>query len=714
VSTPRWRSVLRGPSETVFALLAAYFVLATLYAWQAWRRETPTIFTDELELTQISRAISQVGHPERRGEAYGFTTLVPWFTAPFWWISNVATAYEVIKYFQALVMALAIFPAFAIARTVVSRPWALFAAIATIAAPALSYAPILVEEPFAYPIAVLALWLIVRAIARPTLKTVGLAAAACLVGILTRSQLVALATTLLLALLALAWTSASMRRWRSTWTSWDRVRAFTLGVGLVLAFSAVMGHHSLEWAEVTAFWKGRIFEYGAWAAGAFAIGIGVVPVIALLAVFAVPQLERKRHGTRTFLIVSGAAVSSFVWYAAIKGAYLSTLGYGGIVERNLIYLTPLAFVATAIILERVRPPIWAVAGSAAVVFATLVATPVNRGVEQFPYYEAHGLAILAFLNRELSWPLERIETAATLAAIVGGLLLVGVGVLRGRGGRAGSAAAVGLAVALLAWNLTNEIYAAIGEHDFSSAVAKNLPTPHDWIDRVVGSDKVTIFGQNISNGNHVWDNEFWNRSVVKVWSVEGSAPGPGHGVTPDLVKADGTLWPSPETPYILEVNGVEVVGDEVARSEGAVLVRIGKTFRLRASQEKIEGDGWMKATAAYNRFDVSQDGNSIAVVNLSRQAFCPIGVRLPGQITVKIGPLGVDASKEPALASVTASETVYVPACGFRPVGLPAPKGPWRIEIEAQTFVPAEIDPKHSSDTRSLGARVSFAVVPAA
>ena len=94
-------------------------------------------------------------------------------------------------------MALAIFPAFAIARTVVSRPWALFAAIGTIAAPALSYAPILVEEPFAYPIAVLALWLIVRAVERPEpARPLRLAAAACVVGMLTRSQLVALATTL--------------------------------------------------------------------------------------------------------------------------------------------------------------------------------------------------------------------------------------------------------------------------------------------------------------------------------------------------------------------------------------------------------------------------------------------------------------------------------------------------------------------------------------
>ena len=134
-----------APSDTVLALCGAYFLLATLYAWQAWRRETITILTDELEFTQISRAISEVGHPERRGVSYGFTSLAPWFTAPFWWIQKVSTAYEAIKYFQALVMALAIFPAYGIASRILSKPWALFAAVGTIAAPALSYSPILVE-----------------------------------------------------------------------------------------------------------------------------------------------------------------------------------------------------------------------------------------------------------------------------------------------------------------------------------------------------------------------------------------------------------------------------------------------------------------------------------------------------------------------------------------------------------------------------------------
>ena len=157
----------RARVEGIVPLVGAYLLLATLFAWQAWRRETPTIFSDELETTQISRAIAETGHAARRGESYGFTSLVPWLTAPLWWLHPVATAYEAIKTVQAFVMAAAIFPAYLLARRVVSPGWAYFAAVAAIAGPALSYSPILVEEPWAYPAATLALWLTVRAVDAP-------------------------------------------------------------------------------------------------------------------------------------------------------------------------------------------------------------------------------------------------------------------------------------------------------------------------------------------------------------------------------------------------------------------------------------------------------------------------------------------------------------------------------------------------------------------
>ena len=359
---PCGRRVTRGrESRGSSRCVGAYLLLSTLYAWQAWRRETPTIFTDELELTQLARSIAETGEPARRGEAYGFSSLVPWLTAPFWWLEPVSSAYEALKTVQAFVMAAAVFPAYLLARIVVTEPWAYFAAVATIAAPALSYAPILVEEPWAYPAATLALWLTVRAIDRPTRWTLALAVGACVLAVLIRSQLAALFGALAFGVLTLVWRTDTMRRWRATWTTWDWVGAVALGVGATIALVAFLGHRSGEWEVAATAWKDRMVEYGSWAGGAFAIGIGVLPAIALLALLAVPGSERARPGVRAFVVVAGGAVVSFGWYAAIKGAYLSTAFSSLIVERNLVYLTPLAFVATAYLLMRAAAPVWAVA-----------------------------------------------------------------------------------------------------------------------------------------------------------------------------------------------------------------------------------------------------------------------------------------------------------------------------------------------------------------
>ena len=52
-------------------LLIVYFALAALYAWQASRHPVPTIFTDELELTQLSRAIARRARRHGAGSRMG-------------------------------------------------------------------------------------------------------------------------------------------------------------------------------------------------------------------------------------------------------------------------------------------------------------------------------------------------------------------------------------------------------------------------------------------------------------------------------------------------------------------------------------------------------------------------------------------------------------------------------------------------------------------
>jgi hypothetical protein len=706
-------TVRRRPSETLLALLGAYLLLCCLFLWQAWRRETPTIFTDELELTQLSRSIAETGEPARRGVPLGFTSLVPWLTAPFWWIDQVATAYGAIKYYQALVMAAALFPAYGIARFAVSPPWAVFAAVGTIATPALSYAPMLVEEPFAYPAAALALWLILRASVRPRPLDVALAGGAALLAMLVRSQLISLVGVLAISLLVVGWRSAPMCRWRTTWSRGDWTGAVLLGLGLFFTVTAVIGSRSADWSEVTSNWKGRILEYGSWAGGAFAIGVGLLPAIALLSIPFAPARERRDPRMRAFVTVSAASVVTVAWYAALKGAYISTVFSSLIVERNLIYLTPLALAALAAILARGAAPWWAIVGAGAAVLALVIATPIDRGIDNFPYYEAHGLAILALLNRELAWPLGRIDAALVVVVVTATAALVGRVLFEGRASVV-KGLAVGVAAFTLVWGLAAEIYAEVGEHDRSQQFSLSFTDPPEWIDNAVGDAKVTVLAQQVTDANEIWLNEFWNRSITQVWSVEGSAPGPGGTVTPDLANPDGTLTPEPGTPYVLAVNGVELAGEEVARGapDGPVLVRIGDEFRLRANVVGVYADGWMARSAAYNRFDVSGDGPGLARVSLSRETFCPEGgAKPPGIVQVRIGTIGVGQDKQPAIDRLTGTETVYLPACGTRDVAFPAPPHPWRIEVVADTFVPAEVDPR-KSDRRALGAVVNFGFVP--
>ena len=140
-------------------LLVGVLALGILYAWLAWEHKAPWLFTDELEMTQISRAIAETGHPARRGVAYQFTSLVPFFTAPAWLVHDTRTAYDLAKYIGVAAMVATAFPTYWLARTIVPPRYALFAALGAVAVPALAYSSQLLEEPFAYPAAALAFFL---------------------------------------------------------------------------------------------------------------------------------------------------------------------------------------------------------------------------------------------------------------------------------------------------------------------------------------------------------------------------------------------------------------------------------------------------------------------------------------------------------------------------------------------------------------------------
>ena len=697
-------------------LLVVYFSLAALYAWQASRRPVPTIFTDELELTQLARAIAETGEPARRGEPYGLATLVAYALAPVWWLGSATASWAAAKLVLVLAMTATVFPAYGLARMVVPKWYALAAAGASVAVPALAYSPILVEEPLAYPVSTTALWLIARSLQRPTWGRTAAAFMISVVAVLTRTQLAVLFVVLALGLLWIAWQSEPARTWRTEWSRWDWIGAVTLAVGICFALAAAVGHLSTAWRNTMLVFKDRIFEHASWAVGALAIGIGVLPMLIGVAALARPRSEARDPRTRAFVTTSVAALVVFVAYAGIKGAYNSTVFSTLIVERNLIYLCPILFIATALALARGVGRGWAIAGAA--VFTLYVVTAVPLRLDQYPYYEAHGLSIAAFANRELAWSEGTIEGVLVAACVVGLVVTVALKLLRPHSVAfawvAGTAA-----VAVIAWSMTGQVYAAEGERLFAERIDRNLPRPYDWVEEATGGGSVVVLGQQISDATGIWLTEFFNPSLRKMWSLDGSAQKVGGPIlTPDLDAVDGTLTPVPGTEYVLAVNGVSLQAPIVAQRENAVLYRVdGGPVQLKEALVGRESDGWMVgssedpvARASYTRYDVSDDEPGLAVLRLTRLGWCPDpGARTTGKATVRIGAVGIGPDNQPRIDRVTEEREFDIRDCESSGTTLSPPNVPWRMEVTvAPTFIPAEIDPS-KSDRRRLGAVVDRA-----
>jgi len=687
-----------------FALALAYLLLATLYAWQASRRLSPTIFVDEIELAQLSRSIAETGSPARRGEPFS-QTLYAYLLAPAWWLDDTKAAWEAVKLIGVLVMTATVFPAYALARYVVSRPWAVAAAVASVAAPPLAYAPYLMQEPIAYPLATTGLWLAARYVAAPTWLRFAVALGFAAVASQFRGELAVLAGVVLVGAVHHAWRASWFTGWRASWTRGDWIGLGTLLLGLTLVASAAAGHRSEEWYVATGFLKQKLVEHGGWALAAVGLGIGVLPLVAGLAVLVSPQLRATARG-RAFVVTGLAAVAGFTAYAALKGAYVSTVLGPLVVERNLIYVVPVLFAATAAALVHAAYHPWAL--GAAALFTLVLLRDAELQLDRYPYFEAPSLAIGALANRNWAMDGGAVRNALYATLLVAVLLLTLRLALRARA-RAHVLAVLVLA-AVSTWSLTTEVYAARGLNVFAERLYESSPKPVDWIDRATGGEPALYLGQQERDPNSVWLLEFWNRSLERVWSVDGSAPPPTQ--TPDLSTTDGSLVPDPEVRWVAARAGVEVVGEVVDGPHGGVtLYRLDGPLRLRFSQTGIEPDGWMGERATYSYYAANEGAErGFARVVLSRQGAC--GETFPtSTAVVQIGPLVVGEDKQPEIGTVTEERRLRLAPCAVETVLLRA-EVPFHVEVTVDpTFIPRELDPS-SGDGRSLGAQLAFGFEP--
>ena len=705
---------------TALPLATVYTWLCGLYAFQAWRRVTPWLFGDELQFAQLGRAIAATGHPGRRGESYTAGSIYSYVTAIFWRIKDVAVAYAGIKYLDVFVMASVVFPTYALARMLVGRKAALLAAAGAGAIPSLAYSSYIVAEPFAYPWAALCFFLIAKALftgARPW----WIAAIVCSAfAPVVKGELAVVPAALLLALVFMWWSSERTRAWRRTWSLGDWIGAVVLAFGAIFVISSIGSHHSGAWQTVTRAYKHRQIIMVDWAAGSLAIGIGVLPFVAgLAALLRAPGEERTRE-TRVFRSVALGGLVAFGLYTAMKAAYLSTQFATRVEERNLVYIAPLLFVGTAIVVSRRSVSIVGLAVAGA--YTLYLVAYAMYHVTQYPYQmwiqlysDALGFAILQQGNRFLGWTPQfaRWLLVAIFAASM--LALLAPRFLR----RRVQLAAIVLgaaAVAAVGWSLTGEIAAAAGTASLSRQAEGTLKRPFTWVDDATHLRPTLYLGQEEVDQNAEWLLEFWNRSITRVSSLDGTLDGPGPAGGPNF-RRNGVLYAGPDIAsnlwqldYAVEdLPCIDLAGTSVTshpylaggRVQHWRLVELTHPNRMLSNCMGIYADGWSGPNDSdYYRY--SGPGGWLRV-SYSRPENYPIP---PTAVHIRLGTLKI-VDKQPALVRTIARADATIGNLQSKTTWLRVPAGGFAVSVKvARKFAPDDYD--HRGDKRQLGVQLTY------
>jgi hypothetical protein len=699
--TPSSRSLL-DRLLAAYPLAVAYLVLLTLYAWQTTRIPAPWIFTDELQWSLLSRGIAHTGHAQLREHATSAVSLYSYYLAPAWWAGGTAPGYTAAKYLNAVVMTASLFPAFGLGRLFLPRSAALLAAVATAAIPSLALTGVLMPESLAYFWCALALYLAARALLRPTRIAVAAAVAAVVIAPFVRGQLQVLVPAVLAAAVLVAMTSARGRATVGAWSAGERVGAVVLLGGLVIAIDVVLGHHSYEWFIGTHFWH-RAFTYGLWALGAFAIGIGVLPVLFSLA-WALGGPISTREDRVLLGLLTGSAVG-FGAYTAVKAAYISTTFSIRVEERNVIYLSPLAFICAARWLTAGRVRAVPVALATGATGYLLWTTPYHA--YDHLYSDAFGLSILQWLNQTWYWTNSDLRWLL-LSILAAGVALAAVQRLGTRGAPPLRVAAIALALATIAWNLTGEISAADQAVSPAKSERSRLPTPPDWIDRVTGRDRTMFIGKALSNSEAFWSLEFWNQSIQDVWSVDASAPPPGPTTTPNFLRTDGALDPQVPVDWVVTQPEIVMRGRIVEPAGGLNLYRVPHPIRMQSFVSGVTPDGWQVdgTPSRFVRF-AAVDLPGVVVVSLARKSASACGDLPASTFVIRVSTLAIDGDGQPVahgpqhLVRRTVRST---PTCEDQTVTIRA-VAPLRVDVSSTGSFDA-------GDGRKLTAQVGFAFKP--
>ena len=560
-------------------VLPLIFVTATAYHFlQSRGHATTTVFNDELLYAKLSQSIAAGHGLSIRGEPFFFPALLaPLVQAPAWLISSMPDAYAAAKLLNAAVMSAAVFPAYWLARQLVRPSFALLTAAAAVATPAMFYHGYLMSEAVAYPVFLLAVAVIARALAGRSNRLALEVPAVCLLAVAARVQFLVLP---LAYLVGVAVCGRGVYR-RHVIPAGLTALLVTALVGL----PGVLGQYGQASTQVghapgaLAHWAltdGILLAYG--------LGLAVVPA----AVFGLGLMLARPHAPmeRAVALLTVVCTTIFVGQASLIAAGEAQRP----LERYLFYVTPLLFLAFFAYVERGAPRRFLCSGLGCIgaLLLSSVSLPGMTGTAAF-FFDAPTLTGFARAAFYLGFPNASLLYVALPLALA--LLAFMLPLTRRGAPHFFALVAIGLmGTAGTAVYATDRLATGWDARTFGS-------DPQDWLDRS-GLGPARYLSLPKSNDFLGTQVETWNRDLQGIVVLAKPAPDP-YPVEAAHVAPDGTLVIAgrPTQPQVLVVNvngsAIDLEGRVVARPrEGLVAYRIPANAHVRSLARGLSPDGW--------------------------------------------------------------------------------------------------------------------------
>ncbi len=652
----------------------------------------PWIMIDELVYSELAKNLAAHGQFLVRGApSHGYGFVYPLVIAPAWrFFGSVPTAYTAAKAINSVVMSLAAIPGYLLARRVLSARLSLFAAALTVLVPSMLYTGMLMTENAFYPLFLLAMVQFVKVLERPSARGQIVLLVLCGLAFETRAQAIALVPAIVMAPVLLALVErrglrASLRPYVTLYGTLGAVAVVALAAELARGRSPVELLGAYRAATSSTYTVSGVLHFFLWHVAELDLYLGIVPFAALVVLWLAPR--QSTPAGRAFAV---ASLSVSVWLVAEVAAFASEGFVNRIEERNMFYLAPFALIALLGlaadgVVPAARRPLLAAAALAGVLpvfipFTRFITTSaVSDTFALLPWWWAQDHLIHL---PQVRWAALGVSlaAAAVFALLPRRFALV-------------------LPLLVGAYFVATSVVVENGRHGIHKTTRGDLfagthEAHPDWIDRRVGRDANVSFLWTgaLPDAFPMWEGEFFNRSVRKVYDVDGANPPDPLPMIAVTRRADGELAHKGkpiEARYVVSDSALEIAGKLLVHDQvGVSLYRVDGPVVLLTKIEGIyKNDTWSGRSVTYQRVECG--GGSLAVTLQGDQHL----FKRPQTVTATEAGSVVGRTSIP----VAAERVLRVPL-------RPAANGRCTVRFTVgRTLVPAHVVPGQT-DTRELGA----------